>query len=278
MVLCGRHLPDPSAVLVLAETRPAQTLAADMSGFPVDCRVPGIVPGQRRRNLVVVFANHHSLHLGWERDIADVDRTWDLCVSFYGSPEHYAHVGAAEFSSLQTATFKNRSAHAAFAADSPFWAYDRIWLADDDLMVGWRDINRLFALAEENRLLLAQPALIEGSHVAHGITRQQPGKLLRFTSFVESMAPLFTREALALCAPVFQNQRHGYGVDYVWSWLLGAARNRMAVIDKIGILHTRPQTTAFDPCANAREEQALLSMYGVSPWVEEYGYLLDNDR
>ncbi len=275
VVLWGPHLPDPSQTVILAETRPAQTLAADMSRFPIDRHASGHVPGERRRNLVMVFANHKSLHLDWIRDIPDAERSWDLCVSFYGPADHYAHIGVAEFSSLQTGVFKGRSAHAAFAAHSLLWAYDRIWFADDDLMTGWRDINRLFAIAGEHDLLLAQPALAEGSHVAHGITRRQPGMKLRYTSFVESMAPLFTREALRLCVPVFQDQRHGYGIDYVWSWLLGAARDRMAIVDAVGVVHTRPQTTAYDPAANAREEQMLLAMYGVTPRVEEYGHLRD---
>ena len=89
------------------------------------------------------------------------------------------------------------------------------------------------------------------------------------------MAPIFSRDALRLCVPVFQDQRHGYGSDYVWSWLLGAARNRIAIIDRVGVTHTRPQTVEFDPGTVAREELCLLSSYGVRPKGEEYGYLRD---
>ncbi len=274
LVLSGPHLPRPEETLVLAETTPAQTLASAMSGFPIDARRPER-QGKRRRNLVIVFGNQRSLHLQWPRTISDEDRTWDLCVSFYGPADQYEHVGAAEFSSLRTGIGKCMAAHAAFATDSPFWEYERVWFADDDLMLTWGDINALFATCEDYGLELAQPSLAEGSYVAHRITRQQAGRVLRYTSFVESMAPVFTNRALRLCAPVFQGQRHGYGIDYVWPWLLGAPRSRMAVIDKVGVLHLRAQTKAYDAGTVWREEELLLGLYGVRRRVEEFGFIAD---
>ena len=41
-------------------------------------------PVGRRRNLVVLRANEHSLHTDWERNLHDQDRSWDLSISYYG--------------------------------------------------------------------------------------------------------------------------------------------------------------------------------------------------
>ena len=37
----------------------------------------------RRRNLVVLRANAQSLHTQWPTNIAEEDRNWDLCISWY---------------------------------------------------------------------------------------------------------------------------------------------------------------------------------------------------
>lgn len=260
-----------SDVLTLDETVAFQALASDASGFPIDIRVPGTSPGAHRRNLVLLFANRDSLHHHWPRDLAEDERNWDLCVSFYGDAAHYSDLGAAEFSSLQTGVRKCRAAHAAFGLGSPLWNYDRVWLADDDLMIGWRDINALFNISANLDLAIAQPALGAGSEITHDITRRQDGVVLRYTSFVEAMAPCFSRAALALCMPVFDRQALGWGSDHVWPRLIGPPQGRVAIIDAIPMMHTRPLASSYSWDAAKAEEAALLDAYGLRPEVREYG-------
>ena len=260
-----------SELFMLRETTRHQSLAPDASGFPLDTRVVGVSPGQRRRNLVLLFANGNSLHHEWPRDIEADERSWDLCVSFYGDAAQYGDLGIAEFSSLQTGIRKCRAAHAAFGQGSALWNYDRVWLADDDLMIGWRDINALFAISANFGFAISQPALAAGSEVTHDITRQQEGLLLRTTSFVEAMAPCFSRDALALCMPVFDRQVLGWGSDHVWPKLIGPPYGRMAIIDAVPMLHTRPLARSYSWDAAKAEEHALLAAYGLAPDVREYG-------
>ena len=258
-------------MFMLRETAPLQALAPDASGFPIDVRVAGAAPGSRRRNLVLLFGNRESLHHRWPRDIDEADRSWDLCVSFYGPAAQYDDVGFAEFSSLQTGIRKPAASHAAFGHGSPLWNYERVWLADDDLMIGWRDINTLFAISANFGLAISQPALLPGSEVTHDITRQQERLVLRTTSFVEAMAPCFSRDALELCVPVFEGQVHGWGTDHVWPKLIGPPHGRMAIIDAVPMLHTRPLATSYSWDEAKAEENALLDAYGLAPDVREYG-------
>lgn len=255
----------------LDETAAHQALAPDASGFPLDLRVPGAYPGAQRRNLVLLFGNEHSLHRHWPRDITDAERNWDLCVSFYGDVAHYDDIPVAEFSSLQTGVRKCTAAHAAFGRASRLWNYDRVWLADDDLMIGWRDINALFDISRNLGLAISQPALGAGSEITHDITRQVPGLVLRYTSFVEAMAPCFSRDALALCMPVFDRQVLGWGSDHVWSRLIGPAQGRMAIIDTVPMVHTRPLASSYSFDAAKAEEEALLAAYGLWPEIREFG-------
>ena len=55
----------------------------------------------RRRNLVVLRANEQSLHTSWLQDIQDRDRSWDLCISYYGKPETFPPEDFSEFACLQ---------------------------------------------------------------------------------------------------------------------------------------------------------------------------------
>ncbi len=269
--MAGVFARDPGVTLSLAETVAYQALAPDAAGFPIDIRVSGAIPGARRRNLVIVFGNERSLHREWPRNLADADRSWDLCVSFYGDAEHYHEVGPAEFSSLQTSVRKCPAAHAAFGRGSPLWNYERVWLADDDLMIDWAEINALFSIAENFGLAISQPSLRYGSKVAHDITRQQHGDVLRTTSFVEAMAPVMTHDALQLCMPVFDRQILGWGTDHVWPKLIGPPQGRLAVIDAVSMLHTREPASSYSAEAAFAEQAALLDAYGLVPEVREYG-------
>ena len=140
-------------------------------------------------------------------------------------------------------------------------------------MLDWADVNALFAIAENFGLAIAQPSLRAGSEVAHDITRQQPGRVLRFTSFVEAMAPVMTRDALRLCVPVFDRQILGWGTDYIWPKLIGPPHGRLAILDAVSMLHTRPQATSYALEEALREQSVLLDAYGLAPEMREYGHV-----
>lgn len=189
------------------------------------------------RCLVVARVGDSSCHASWCAPRAA--RTFDVAFDYFGSERgRYA-----EQCDLYTASGGTKwpaladwlDAHRAIANQ-----YDYVFFPDDDLVAEPAAIEHLFAVAARFGLWLAQPALTPGSHVSHRVTVQQAGSLLRFTNFVEVMAPLFSRDALAICAPTFRLSRSGWGLDFLWPVLLGCPRRSIAVVDVAGVYHSRP--------------------------------------
>ena len=228
----------------------------------------------KRRNLVILRANERSLHTSWPADIDGADRSWDLCVSFYGEEAAFPPDDFAEFRVLQRGERKYGAIHKLLHEGSPLWNYDFIMMPDDDLMMSWVDLNNVFEICREHELELAQPALTPESFWGQQITLKQPGMRLRYTNYVETMMPIFSVEALRLCAPTFRHAGVGWGLDLVWPALLGSPADRMAVIDLIAVTHTRPiggDYDGFDPQGELRE---LPLLYGVTHAMREYGGLV----
>jgi hypothetical protein len=119
--------------------------------------------------------------------------------------------------------------------------YDYIWLLDDDVRVEGNP-NRLFEIMEAERLDLAQPSLTHHSYYSHEVTLKVVGPRYRLTSFVEIMAPCFSRDALKLCGPTFVETYSGWGLDWVWPQMLMKVRGKptCAIVDEMLMTHTQP--------------------------------------
>ena len=225
----------------------------------------------KRRNLVVVRADEHSLHTQWARNTTQADRNWDLCVSFYGAAENLPGEDAAEYRVLQNTERKYQALYACMHRGSPLWEYDHIAFPDDDLLVSWRDWNDLFNTCREFRLELAQPALSRSGFIAHDICAQEERYRLRYTSFVEIMTPIFSRAALEICVSTFARSASGFGLDNIWPKLLGDPTDRIAIIDGTPIFHTRPQGLNYNVERALAEGNALQRAYNAPSCVIEYG-------
>ena len=147
--------------------------------------------------------------------------------------------------------------------------YDYIWLPDDDLAARTADINRLFSIARDYGLSLAQPAIASGE-ISHQIVRQQPGLLLRYTGFVEVMCPLFSRRPADASARRWPRTSRPGGSIGPGSRLVPA--DELAIIDAVGVHHTRPMQSGsgYDRmrAMGVNPMEDLLKMaakYGVSP-------------
>ena len=241
---------------------PVHPLHATPAATNREARFLRRLPGPARPNLVVLRAGEGSLHPNWTKDIDDEDRTWDLCISAYG-PSPPVALEQAEYVTHQPDQRKFQAVHDLFFEGSPLWKYQRVWFPDDDLMMGWGDINLMFHLARKYDLDLSQPSLlpVEGCYITHGITRQQPGSVLRYVDFVEIMCPVFSSRALAICLGTFRDSISGFGLDHLWPALLGGGRTRIAIIDAMGVIHTRPLGQTYDVPSALAEEAAILNAY-----------------
>lgn len=189
------------------------------------------------RHLVVLRAGDGSLHPEW---IGDPPADFDLFISYYGTtPDRYksdADYYEARPGPKWPCIAELLQQHAQLIDE-----YDSFWFPDDDLSVATPVINRMFAFFCAHRLCLAQPALTRNSFHTWNTLLQESGCHLRYTRFVEVMAPLFSREALAVCAPTFSESRSGWGLDWVWPTLCDRAQlDGIAVLDATPVWHTRP--------------------------------------
>jgi hypothetical protein len=221
----------------------------------------------RKRFLVIVRAGDQSLHPRWTNSTAT--RSWDLVVSYYGrDPARYREASAHR---IDDDGAKWPGLHRLLRREH-FWRdYDYVWLPDDDLAIDEDGVNALFATVAAHDLALAQPALSWSSFYSHPVTIRHPSFRLRFTDFVEIMAPCFGRRALETCLETMAASASGWGFDWTWPREVGAADRRCAVIDDVTVTHTRrvggPNYDALrnTGVAPGVEAQALRRRHGIAP-------------
>jgi hypothetical protein len=216
------------------------------------------------RRLVVVRAGDASLHPQW-LDGGEAP-TFDFAVCYYGDdPKAFSDCA------LRYAVKGGKwdGFHAFFAANpNIFEKYDWIWLPDDDIATNTACINRLFDLTEKHTLHLAQPSLTWDSYFSHLITVQNPCFELRWTNFVEIMAPVFRADFLRKIVPTFAGRRFGTGLDFMWARWMAEPWYRTGIIDAVAVRHTRPvgkgSLTLGANDAPKAELDALLGAYSLA--------------
>lgn len=230
---------------------------------------------KKKKNLVVLRAGKNSLHTKWERNIDECDKNWDLCLSWYDAeiPEEMIEC---EYFSHQPNDRKFGPIFGLFEENSPLWAYDNIWLPDDDLETTWADINRMFNIFEQNHFDIAQPSLAPQSYVNHPITIQNPEFYFRYTTFVEVMCPVFRRDIWKVCVKPLDGSISGFGLDHIWIALQGRLCSRVAIIDDVSVVHTRPMGKNYDLDSAMHEGMQLMGLCCVGAFFYEVGGLRRN--
>lgn len=208
------------------------------------------------RNLVIVRAGNDSLHPEWLEGV--VSRSWDLIVNYYGDKQDLYRVPSVEridskgpkWPALQELINTNPR----FLQD-----YDYVWLPDDDLRINGAQINLLFEIMAQYGLKVAQPALTWNSYFGHLTTLRNASFRLRYTNYVEVMAPCLSTKLLAKALPLFNTNLSGWGLDFVWTKFTARPEVEIAIIDAVTVQHTRP---VGGPNYKALRER------GISPWDE----------
>lgn len=224
-------------------------------------------------NLVILRAGDASLHPAWLE--GSIERTWDLVISYFGdSPDLYT-TGCSRIDSKGP---KWPALHEVVATNwRHLCTYEYVCLPDDDLVWSTVGINLLFEICKQYDLALGQPSLSSDSFVTHPITLHNPHFRLRFTNFVEVMAPCFRRDAFDRCRPTFGSTESGWGLDWLWPRILDSTW-RMGIVDAVQVTHTRPlggpnydslRERGKDPMVEA---EGLLREHGIAnPYTETIG-------
>ena len=93
---------------------------------------------------------------------------------------------------------------------------------------------------------------------------------MRYTDFVEIMAPCFSRDFLKQMLPSFNEKIYSSGLDILWPTKV-TDWTRIAIIDAVTVCHTRPVGSQNNPhfVSGGKDPQqqmgALLVKYGVTP-------------
>ncbi len=148
----------------------------------------GRIGVSHNRFLLVTRAGAQSLHPHWLAP--DGARNFDLFVSAHS--EDVPHIeGDGLF--FEHRPGRKVAGYAAFLRDhEALWrAYDHVALFDDDLMTSAQDLSRMFEIAREYDLKIAQPALTRDSFFTYAALLRHPGFTLRYMTYVEMMCPVF---------------------------------------------------------------------------------------
>jgi len=189
-----------------------------------------------KKNLVIIAAGAATLHLPW---LKDTMRRFDVFTVDF-SPDGTLK-GKGEDFYLAQKGFKPQLITAAIQQlGDNIYAYERIWLPDDDLFITATSINRIFALAHKYKLDIGQPALTADSYFSHKITLQIPLIECHFTNFVEIMAPIIKTQRLLDYSDILREAKTGWGIDALWRKHCFERNYRMAIIDSVPMVHTRP--------------------------------------
>ncbi len=232
----------------------------------------------RRRNLVVLCAGPSSLHTRWEHDIDETDRNWDLCLSWYGDVSTFDEDPHGDYHVIQTGLPKFAGLASMLYEGSPLYDYDYVMFPDDDLAWSWRGVNTAFESMRTFDLMLGQPSLEPAGFPIHDITIKRPEWRVHFTNFVEIMVPIFSREALRVCAPTFGVSRSGFGLDHVWPRLLGDPPGRIGIIDDTAVVHTRKQALSYDMGEAIDEGRRVSDRYGATWRYDILGWIVRGPR
>ena len=221
-----------------------------------------------RKFLVVVRAGDSSLHPGWLQ--ASHGRDWDLVVSYCGAdPYRFTETGDGVIR-IDSKGPRWQALAALLSGTVNVWqGYEYVWLPEDDLEVSCEDINLLFRLASGIPVQLAQPSLTADSLTSQILSVNNPSFAFRYSSFIDPVAPLFSRDLLRRALPTFAQSPHGSGLDCVWPRLLSHLTERCAILDRIQVRRTEPlggltllaeQDTEADP---RKAKLALLQRHGI---------------
>lgn len=131
---------------------------------------------------------------------------------------------------------------------------------DPDIEIAFSDIHALFRAGCRDGKAIYQPAVSADSHTHWDFLRLRQTGGWREVSFVEVMAPFFSRQALALVLDGFSASISTWGLEY--AWYARCKHLSMAVSDRISMQHRSEVDLADGPFYR------YLASLGVDPALE----------
>lgn len=218
----GARLPARNATLHAEAAADPHRWARWNASAPCDAVVAaalGAGPPPRRTNLLIAPVGSAFDARAWLTHPAAA--TYDVVALYYGSDDDFTcplcravvRGGGTKWFLLRQLATRNASLWAVLLAE-----YDAFMVPDDDLLFDTCALNRAFELFAAYGLLMAQPSLCKTPYRStfweYLMQREGPARpVLRYVTFVEIMAPIFSRALLEeLVVPLLHNAYTGWGV------------------------------------------------------------------
>ena len=132
--------------------------------------------------------------------------------------------------------------------------HELFWIVDDDVRISIESAIEFFNSFKRNNLEIAQPGCL-GFAMGKQLVRRNLRYEMRFTNYVDGMAPIFSKNALEICLQTFEDCQSGRGIDHVWAALLGNPKDKIAVIDSALMIHMNPSGSNYTRFERTIDEQ-----------------------
>ena len=184
-----------------------------------------------RKNLIVASVGDSSLHKHWKPNHSS---SYDLALIYYGNGDGYKDDAKIHINK------KGTKFHliADFIENEDLSNYDYIWIPDDDLFIDSKSVEKIFKVSKKYDLWLSQPSIM--GWYGLDVTLHHKNSFMRYTNYVEIMCPCFQYQALMKCLPTFKENKSSWGIDHIWNLKLGNPTDKIAIIDDVIAIHTRP--------------------------------------
>jgi len=193
----------------------------------------------KKRNLVVVRSGKNSLHNNWLNQPYE-KRLFDTIISFYDEDAFNSFTPSEGIEKiLQTDGGKWDNINRVISQNS-LGQYDYIWFPDDDILIDGSSTNKMFEMAKKYDLRVCQPALTPDSYFSFLELVCVKNMKLRYTAFIEVMAPCLHKDVIAEISDLFLESPSGFGLDMIWGRLKSSGIYKCAVLDCVTMCHTRP--------------------------------------
>lgn len=188
------------------------------------------------KNLIIAAVGDNSLHHNWIQGIPN----FDLSLIYFGKNSDIA-----KKYSQEAKYFKNQSGQKfplikSFLLENPniLKTYNFVWMPDDDIFISTEEINTLFDIACSYKLDLCQPGM--KGYFSHKFTKPELFTFLRYTNFVEVLAPLMSIKTLINLYESFDISKSGWGLEFYWENIISKNDGKIAIIDSVVMHHTKP--------------------------------------
>lgn len=197
---------------------------------------------KQNKNIIIAPCGNKSNYFSnyWLNNIEK--KEFDICILFYDEEvQNQQKFKDVEFF-YHLKNFKYKMIYNLLINVNPelLTKYEYFYFLDDDIEIYTNGINKIFQLSNFFDISIASASLTKDSFYSWKLFKHKKNTLCRFVGQIEVMSPLFNRESLIVCLPTFIENDSSWGIELIWTKLLGYPKNKFVVFDAIQMKHASP--------------------------------------